>query len=164
MLSLNYFIYHFLPSCYVHWMRELKYSWPSVPVIEWAKTFRKGLGMTLHPVVGKRNQAFAGLDLILRKWLRIWRWKAIWMKAVPTQVFVIVNKEKEIPQRQFSKNSRKQWEFLDGAPKGNIVQMGKRFLKGGNIKCQGENCPFVICYHVPYSTKSILITMTLLVI
>lgn len=49
-------------------MRELKYSDHQT---EQAKTFRKGLGTTLHPIVGKRNQVFADLDLILRKRLRI---------------------------------------------------------------------------------------------
>lgn len=83
-------------------MRELKYPWLSAPAMEWAKTFSKGLSMTLHPAAGKRNKAFAVWDLILRKWLRIWSWKAIWMKAAPTQLLVIVNEEK-FPSWNFQK-------------------------------------------------------------
>lgn len=37
--------------------------------------------------------------------------KAIHMKEVPAELFVIVNKEKETPKPQFSKSSRKQYEL-----------------------------------------------------
>lgn len=41
-----------------------------------------------------------------------------------------------------------------------MVQMSRQLLKGGNIKCEGENCPFVVCYRC--STKRLLMTMTLI--
>lgn len=40
------------------------------------------------------------------------------MKEVPTELFVIVNEEKEIPKLQFSKSPRKWWELLRWCSKG----------------------------------------------
>lgn len=84
---------------------------PTLPT-EWTKTFLKGLDRTLHTEAGKMDQAFAALNLILRKWLRIWRRKAIHMKEVATEVFVIVN-EKENPQTAIFQKLKKMVRALE---------------------------------------------------
>lgn len=121
-------------------VRGLKYSWSSTLATDWAKTFSKGLDKTIHTEAEKMDQAFAGLDLILRKWLRIWRQTAIHMKEVPTKLFVIVSKEKETPKQQFSKHSWKRREILrwsskgqDGTPSCQADFGEKSHVKGGTF-------------------------------
>lgn len=92
---------------------------------------------TPHAENEKMDQAFAGLDLILRKWLSIWRQTAIHMKEVPAELSVLVTRRKKPLNSNFPKAHENDESSWDGVPKDTMVQVTKQILEGRVLSKEG---------------------------